>query len=113
MRRQPGGNYKKITGTRKTYSKTKKRRAIANKTKGKLPKVKVPGLAGATAAADTITGVAGADIFLLCILSSNMLSCIVPKLYIWSFWGLVSSSQIFVRISVLEVKTKKRHFVIN
>ena len=74
MRRQPGGSYKKIAGTKKTYKKTRKRRAIANKTKGKLPKVKVPGLGAANAAADAITGVAGVNIFLLCILSSDMLS---------------------------------------
>ena len=81
MRRQPGGNYKKIAGTKKTYKKTRKRRRIAIKTKGKLPKAKVPGLGAASALGDAITGVAGANIFLLCILSSDMLSCIVPKLY--------------------------------
>ena len=76
MRRQPGGSYKKIAGTKKTYKKTRKRRAIANKTKGKLPKAKVPGLGAASALGDAITGVAGANIF-SCILSSD----IVPKLY--------------------------------
>ena len=77
MRRQPGGNYKKIAGTKKTYKKTRKRRAIANKTKGKTPTAKGPGKIGAlNAVGDAITGVAGANI-ILCILSSD----IVPKLY--------------------------------
>ena len=63
MRRQPGGNYKKIAGTKKTYKKTRKRRAIANKTKGKTPTAKGPGKIGAlNAVGDAITGVAGANI---------------------------------------------------